>query len=315
MNLVDRAAALALRLAPKRFAVFPEGLGEGDLDALVAGIPEPSSPIEPIELEFRQTAELDGLVRSVAEFPSPSERHLPEGARIGYVERTAPRNGFERVVVLLQMWGDEGLAQRRRLADRLAERGIATVLPVHPFYGRRRAHAEGAPVRTVEEFLRMGLGAIEEVRSILDRLRRDHVVGLGGFSMGSGFSVGASTTLPFPVALTLMGAAPSPALAFTEGVLEGGLPESLRGVDKPRLAAALDSVSALRRPVLEHHRRAVILAARRDGFVPLEDATALADHWQGAELRLVGGGHATLWFFKVAEMVAAIERSFERHEA
>lgn len=112
-----------------------------------------------------------------------------------------------------------------------------------------------------------------------------------------------------------MGAAPSPAKAFTEGVLQAGLPDALRGTDKSGLAEALDAVSALRRPVLDHHRRAVILAARGDGFVPIEDATALAKHWHGAELRVVNGGHATLWFFRSAEKIAAIERAFERHEA
>jgi hypothetical protein len=252
-------------------------------------------------------------VRSVAHFPSPFAAELSAAAREAFAEKVEPHGGAERLIVLLQMWGDEGLSQRRKLAARLAGRGIATVLPVNPYYGRRRVHRKGPAIRTVEEFLRMGLGAIAEVRSLLASLRRDYVVGLGGFSMGSGFSVGASTTLPFPVALTLMGAAPSPAKAFTQGVLERGLPAALRGRDKARLAAALDSVSALARPVLDHHRRAVILAARRDGFVPIEDAEALAHHWQGAELRVVGGGHATLWFLESRAKIAAIERSFERH--
>ena len=235
------------------------------------------------------------------------------GTRKAFAEKIEPAGGAQRVIVLLQMWSDEGLSQRRKLATRLANRGIGAVLPVHPFYGRRRAHPKGPAIRTVEEFLRMGLGAIQEARSLLARLRQDHEVGLGGFSMGSGFSVGASTTLPFPVALTLMGAAPSPAKAFTQGVLEGGLPASLRGPASATLTRVLDSVSALSRPVLDHHRRAVILAARSDGFVPVEDAEALARHWQGAELRVVSGGHATLWFLKTEDKVSAIERSFERH--
>jgi hypothetical protein len=217
--------------------------------------------------------------------------------------------------VLLQMWGDEGLSLRRKLAQRLATCGVATVLLVNPFYGRRRVHESGPPVRTVEEFLRMGLGAIAEVRSLLEQLRGQYIVGLSGFSMGSGFLVGASTTPPFPVALTLMGAAPSPVEAFTEGVLERGRSGELRGKDKTLLARALDSVSALARPVLDHYRRAVILAVRGDGFVPIDDAVALAEHWRGAGFRVVGGGHATLWFFRVAEKIAAIERSFERHAA
>jgi hypothetical protein len=36
----------------------------------------------------------------------------------------------------------------------------------------------------------MGLGAIEEVRSALEQLRRDYVVGLGGFSMARDSSLG-----------------------------------------------------------------------------------------------------------------------------
>lgn len=313
MDLVDRLASLALRFASGRFAVFPDGLGTGDLNRLVETMPAPSDPIQPIELAWSDEPASRGIVRSAAHFPSPYASELPVAAREAWVEKIEPVGGASRVMVLLQMWGDEGLSQRRKLAGRLASRGIGSVLPVNPLYGRRRVHPEGPAIRDVEEFLRMGLGAIQEVRSLLARLRHDHVVGLGGFSMGSGFSVGASTTLPFPVALTLMGAAPSPAKAFTQGVLEGGLPASLRGPGKEMLARVLDSVSALARPVLDHHRRAVILAARSDGFVPIEDAEALAKHWQGAELRVVSGGHATLWFLNADDKVTAIERSFERH--
>lgn len=313
MHFLDLAASVGLRYASGRFAVFPDGLGNGDWRRIVAGFPAPDDPIPSIELDWRPADTIDGKARSTARFVSPFAGELPEPARRAWVERIEPEQGADRTMVLLQMWGDEGLAMRRKLASKLAERGIATVLPVHPFYGRRRVHRTGPAIRTVEEFLRMGFGAVREVRCLLAHLRRETVVGLGGFSMGSGFSVGTSTTLPFPVALTLMGAAPSPAKAFTEGVLERGLPASLRGPDKPALAEALDSVSALVRPVLDHHRRAVILAAKGDGFVPIEDAVALAGHWTGSELRVVGGGHATMWFFKVPEMVDAIERAFERH--
>jgi len=315
MHLFDRAASVALRWAPERFSVFPEGLGSDDLDRLVSEAPVPSDPIAPIELDWQVTEETAQVVRSQACFQSPWLLELPTAAREAWVERTEPRAGSDRVMVLLQMWGDEGFSMRRKIADRLAAQGIVTWLPIHPFYGRRRVYAEGAPVRTVEDFLRMGLGAIHEARSVLAHLRSSSSVGVGGFSMGSGFSVGVSTTLPFPVALTLMGAAPSPAKAFTEGVLVQGLPGELRGRDRASLGRVLDSVGALSRPVLDHHRRAVILAARGDGFVPVEDARALAAHWEGAELRLVRGGHATLWLCRAGEMVSAIERSFERHEA
>lgn len=314
MDLIDRFASLGLRLAKGRLAVFPDGLGDGDLLGLVDRIAEPDDPIAPIELAWKRLGSDEICEREAARFTSPFAEELPEPTRRTLVEKIEPPGGSRRLMVLLQMWGDEGLSLRRKLAVRLAARGIGSVLPVNPFYGRRRLHRQGPAIRTVEEFLRMGLGAIEEVRSLLSALRRDYVVGLGGFSMGSGFSVGASTTLPFPVALTLMGAAPSPAKAFSEGVLRRGLPRGLRGADGPAMVEALDSVSALRRPVLAHHRRAVILAARGDGFVPIEDATALADHWRGSELRVVGGGHATLWFLHNREKIAAVERAFERHE-
>jgi len=190
------------------------------------------------------------------------------------------------------------------------------VLPIHPFYGRRRAHAEGAALRTVEDFLRLGLGTIHETRTLLGSLRHESIVGLGGFSMGAGLSVGTSMTIPFPAALGLAGAAPSPANAFTTGVLRRGLPATFKdGSARDQLAHLLNSFGALHRPVLDHHRSAVILAAQGDGFVPVEDAIALSEHWQGAELRLVRGGHATLWFRGMHHTVAAIERAFERHEA
>lgn len=51
MHFVDLAASWALRLAGRRFAVFPDGLGDGDLGRLVERIPAPDDSIQPIELE------------------------------------------------------------------------------------------------------------------------------------------------------------------------------------------------------------------------------------------------------------------------
>ncbi len=150
MDIVDRLAALGLRFAAGRFAVFPDGLGNGDLTRLVERIPAPSATISPIDLDWTPREPTNGIARSIANFESPFGYELPEGPREVFVEKIEPSDGAKRTIVLLQMWGDEGLSLRRKLAERLAPYGIATVLPVHPFYGRRRVHENGPPIRTVD---------------------------------------------------------------------------------------------------------------------------------------------------------------------
>lgn len=67
MDIVDRIASVALRIASRRLAVLPEGLGNGDLDRLVETIPLPSSPIPAIERAFeRHVAHLDSTANKAA---------------------------------------------------------------------------------------------------------------------------------------------------------------------------------------------------------------------------------------------------------
>ncbi len=81
MNVVDRIASLTLRFARGRFAVFPDGIGNGDLARLVETIPAPGAPVGPVEPRWRDRDRADGVARRVAALWSFLARELPAGAR------------------------------------------------------------------------------------------------------------------------------------------------------------------------------------------------------------------------------------------
>ena len=99
MDIVDRVAALGLRFVAGRFAVFPDGLGNGDLTQLVEGIPAPTATISPIDLDWIPRDSTNGITRSIASFESPFAHQLPARAREVFVEKIEPMDGAKRTLV------------------------------------------------------------------------------------------------------------------------------------------------------------------------------------------------------------------------
>ena len=66
---------------------------------------------------------------------------------------------------------------------------------------------------------------------------------------------------------------------------------------------------------LPHHASAIVVGARTDAYIPPEATQALANHWPGADLRWLPGGHATLIWYRKAQLAAIIAESFDRLSA
>jgi predicted alpha/beta hydrolase family esterase len=106
------------------------------------------------------------------------------------------------------------------------------------------------------------------------------------------------------VAVVPLAPAHSAAPVFCEGVLSAvpdwevlGRGLGGPGAARERLAELLESTaSTLSRPAPREPRRAILVAARGDGFVPSGSTLRLLRHWRGAELRYLPGGHVSAFF-------------------
>jgi hypothetical protein len=314
-NLLDLVAGLGLRLRSGSAAIFPDGWGDRSSFDLFEHLPG-QGDAGPADVVWDAKVEHRGFRTRKGLFTSPIANRLPERARVVPVELIEPGTGTARIVVLMPAWNDEGFERRRKLAFPLLGRNVASVMFDIPLYGSRRASGEGeAAIRSVADFALMGAGALAEAHAILNALDQAYEhLGVGGFSMGGNLAALVSAGSERPIATGLMAASHSPGPVYLDGVLRGAIDfEALEGLDAPaELRRVLSSATVTSTPARPHHRSAVLVAARGDGFVRPEAVTELAQHWPGSELRWLPGGHAGLWWRHRDALVDAISDSFDR---
>ncbi len=310
---IDLVGGAIVAYGPDRLRFFSDGWG--DL-AAIGDATVPTGEPAPIPIDWVSETVDAGMEISVGVFESPSSV-LPDYARYGAVTRVVPRSGTDRMVVMMAAWNEHDSRARFGIARRLAGRHIGSLVLENPYYGvRRPTDRDGQPIRTVEDFFRMGTGAVSEGRGLLATVRASgYVPGVTGYSMGGNLAALVSSTMSFPVATAPLAASYSPSPVYLDGVLRSGIDwTALGGEDTaaPQLRETLLAASVLDRPAPEHARHAVLVSARLDGYVPPAATEALHAHWPGSELRWLGGGHATLLWFHKGALAAAVEDSFER---
>jgi len=315
MHLLDRLLAFVL----PRGTFFSAGWGEEAL--LVNHVSEElAAAPAPIDIAWKGSRREGGLVVRDGDFESPDTR-LPPEARVGGVRLLAPASGARHgAVVLLAATGDQGFAARTSFARPLALNGLVAVLPETPFYGRRRrAGQRGMAPLTVSDLIVMVVAGAHEARALLARFRAEGLARLGvvGYSMGGNMAALVASSVPFEVAAVPMAPTCSPAPVFTEGLLRSF--PNLRALGKAadadaaraRLRARLSPFDVTCLPPPRAPRAAIVVGARRDGFVPPSEAERLARHW-GAELRWLDAGHVSAVAFHQAELRKAVSDAFAR---
>jgi hypothetical protein len=315
---LDRAASVLMRLDRRRLGIFPEGWGDRLTLELFDRLPSPSDPVHPIDVAWGRKEEHPGLRIRRGSFTSPAAELLPPESRVVPIELMEPAAGAERVVVLMPAWNDHGFDTRRKLARLLVDRRVAGVSFDIPFYGARRVvPAPGQAIRTVADFAVMGYGALLEARSLLGMFGANAQAGVSGYSMGGNLAALVSAGYPQPIATAPLAASHSPGPVYLDGILSGAIVWSALGGrgSAGDLRAVLGAASALAVPALPHHASAVLVGARRDGFVPADATEALARHWVGSDLRWIDAGHATLVARHLPQLADAVVASFDRLQA
>lgn len=315
MHYVDRLAAVLMRFDRRRLGIFPDGWGDHELLDATPPVPAPSDPIAGIEIVWGRKEENRGYRVLRGSFASPAVVDLPLETRAVPLELVEPSAGTKRLAVLMPAWNDHGFGTRRKMAMRLAEQGIGAAMFDIPFYGARRTVPQPAQaIRTVSDFMLMGVAAIEEARSFLAALSSDYHVGVSGYSMGGNVAALISATMPFPVATSVHAASHSPGPVYLDGILSKAIDWTALGGPEAHheLRERLSAVSALERPVLPHHRTATLVGATQDGFVPPSATEALQRHWEGSSLRWIDAGHATLLSKHADQLADAVREAFDR---
>lgn len=313
---IDRLAGVMMRRGPRRLRIFPGGWGDEAGVRHLDDMPDLLGTPEPIEIEWGPAETTAGATTADGRFAAITP--LPAAARTGVVRRITPRDGTDRMCLLLAAWNDHGWDTRQLLAKRLLDHGIGSLLLELPYYGSRRVFGpDDPPIQTVADFARMGLGAVAEGRALLNHLRDRYRMGVSGYSMGGNIAALIGASAGFPVAMAPLAASFAPGPVFLDGIISRGIQwDALGGRQAaPRLREALTAASVLRLPAPPWSPAAVLVAARSDGFIPAAAVESLHRHWPGSELRWEHGGHATLLWRRRAALASAISDSFDRRGA
>ena len=310
MHPLDRIGALLSGLDRRRLRVFPDGWGQDPPDSQAA-----FGATAPLDIAWDRPAVMGPVRVRRGAFTSPVAHLLAHTARVVPVELIEPARGARGHVVLMPSWNDHGFDTRRKLASHLIESGLASVIFDIPHYGERRTvPAPLQAIRTVRDFMVMGIGAIAEARALVTNFVDAGPVGVAGYSMGGNLAALVAAGLDVPVAVAPLAAAPSPAVVFVDGPLSAAVAwKALGGPGaRVRLHSVLGSVSVTNLRAPAHVRSAVLVAGTRDGLVPPAQTETIHQHWPGSDLRLVEAGHATLLWRHKRDLAQAVADSFSR---
>ncbi|QSQ22342.1 alpha/beta hydrolase family protein [Pyxidicoccus parkwayensis] len=224
--------------------------------------------------------------------------------------------------VVLAASREEGFALRERLYTPLVHEGIDLFLLENPYYGVRRPLGQkGGALRTVSDHVLMNLGMVEEARSLLTWLSDEGYerLGIAGYSMGGYMAALTAALFPEPLAVAALAAGASPVPVFTRGLLSWSIAfAELDGARRDaeqarqRLGHIFDLANLTKFPPPPQPGAAILLACRKDGFVPADETRALHAHWKESELRWVNAGHVSAILTERNALCAAVRDSLAR---
>lgn len=298
MHWLDRLVALRA-LGPK---MFTHGFGDEDVLERLAAHDLAATSIPDVSLSLRRVGE---AFEGTFEHPVAAA-WLPRASRLAHVHLRLPEpasRGHHGTYVHLASTGDEGWRRRESVVGAALRRGIGAVLLENPYYGRRRVPGRAdSDLVTIVEQLAMSLAAVHEGLALLRWLERAHGprVGVTGFSQGGSVAALTASAYPGRLAVVPVAAGHAAAPVFCDGALARFADWDALGGEpgRERLRALLEASDLEKRRAPAAGSRAILVAARDDGYVPAASVERLARDWRArgvaVETRWLRGGHATL---------------------
>lgn len=258
--------------------------------------------------------------RVYGRFRSPAAEWLPDEVQTATFEMIRPANYSKATPVFIHFsaTGDETYVPRRLLlGNALADRGIASVILMNPYYGTRRPKTQRSfTLPTVSDQMRMNGATIYEGVALVRWLEAlGHTnVGVTGVSMGGSMAASITAMIETPLRSAICMGPVGPAPAFTEGALAGQVdwPALAKDYDLPYNSKAEPARHAAEQQAVKdalnqtmgvvdlrgyapppRPDQAILVGARHDGYVPAHSVKALHDHWPGCELRWIEASHVT----------------------
>jgi len=295
--------------------LFSDGWGdEGVLDALENSMPVGKDP-EPIEVEGSLITETTSRRVTRLRFRSPAARFLPKSSEVVSALLVEPRDA-RGITIMLAAFNDHGFATRLRLGQVPLAAGQVLLILENPFYGSRQPEPGSQPMRQVSDVLLMGFSAVKEAQSLASFFGKTQPITYAGYSMGGNIAALAAATSIAPAGCAALAASHSPGPVFADGMLRGAIDWLALGGGQQRdkIRGVLGRGSVLNYAAPHHHAPALIVGVSDDGYIPTQTTSDLAHHWPLAELRWMGGGHASALFRRKAELGGYILEAADRFE-
>ncbi|MBF0239387.1 MAG: alpha/beta hydrolase family protein [SAR324 cluster bacterium] len=199
--------------------------------------------------------------------------------------------------------GEQGFLTRRFLAATLAKHGIASVILENSFYGKRR------PTNQTEFYLNQFIDllamldtSIEEGLSLLQWLKEAGYgpLGVSGISMGGSIAALITAKMQLPLASVSLAASHSVIPCYTEGVLARRVAWDVLNAELPNTQNAkqvirqfLSGFDIENYPPPQNLKAAFLITAKQDACIPRYSSLQLHNHWKGAHIHWVPGGHTS----------------------
>ena len=242
----------------------------------------------------------------------------------------APTTHNTPACLLFPATGDHSFWRRRVLhALPLARKGIASLLLENPLYGQRKPKAQfRSNLLHVYDLYVMGAQIQFDTVVLLNWLERNGLgpLGLAGMSLGGYMSSISATVWPKELALVNFLGPATASGVFTRGLLSFSCswkaitaevsrhhPDITITNAREYLRRQMDDVTGIYLyPRPPSTRGFIIVAAKEDAYIPLEDIELFKDFWPGAEMRYLQTGHVGSFLFHNADYLTAIEDAFAR---
>jgi hypothetical protein len=315
-SILDYVFAYYIRyihLPDKKFRFFRDGFGDLgaliDANAYVESLADETKTVPDITVSTKlQPSDASGIQYDECSFTSPAAFFLPSNMCTAHFQLIRPPKDtrVKGVIIFLSHAGDEWYEKRKSILRGMISKGYVGVLPMLPFYGKRRGEKQAKHyIRTVELWFKGVCATVIEAASLVRWAHKTFPgapVCIAGASQGGALACCSACVAQDPISIaTVVGSdSPRPLLSNPSTItidweaLMADRPGCTRAEVCAEILAICPSYSTSRKSKLRAHsvlERAVCVNARNDGWVNSTESNNL----EAALCRMTGNNVSIEW--------------------